>query len=216
VDRGHRHQRLLAGLALALLVLIAELAGRSLTHRLDVGRHVGRLSYAHADYYPFLLAGVKVAAALMLARIAWRFAKARAAERGASRVASALGVRMYSRAPRMRIELSWRLWLVSFLGTAAVYLVQNDLELRVASLSPWLHSSALPVFAVLAVVVAVLFRAVERWLGEYEQLAAEALAFVRRLVARAPVAQRRLSFAARTPRALFGDSFESRPPPQFA
>src|SRR5213076_276616 len=110
VDRARRHQRLLAGLALGLLALVAELVGRSLTHRLDVGRHVGRVSYAHADYYPFLLAGVKIAAALMLARIAWRFAKARAAERAASRVAAALGVRMYTRAPRLRIELSWRLW----------------------------------------------------------------------------------------------------------
>src|SRR5215470_2880995 len=116
MDRGRRHQRLLAALALGVLVLIAEIAGRSLTHRLDLGRHVGRLSYAHADYYPFLLAGVKVAAALMLARIAWRFAKARAAERAASRVAAAVGVRHRRCTPRVRIELSWRLWLVSFLG----------------------------------------------------------------------------------------------------
>jgi hypothetical protein len=220
MDRGRRHQRLLAGLALGLLALIAELAGRSLTHRLDVGRHVGRVSYAHAEYYPFLLAGVKIGAALMLARIAWRFAKARAAERAASRVASALGVRMYRRAPRVRIELSWRLWLLSFLGTASIYLVQADVEQALdghwSPFAPWLHGSALPVFAVLAVVVAVVFRAVERWLGDYEQLAADAVAFVRRLVVHRPPAAVPHAADARAPRRLFGLAFESRPPPAVA
>jgi hypothetical protein len=216
MDRGRRRQRLLAALALGLLMLIAELAGRSLTHRLDVGRHVGRVSYAHAEYYPFLLAAVKVAAALMLARIAWRFAKARAAERAASRVAGALGVRMNRRAPRMRIELSWRLWLISFVGTAAIYLVQADVEQRALSLAPWLHGSALPVFAVLAVVVAVLFRAVERWLGDYERLAADALAFVRTLVVHRPPVAAPHPADAVAPRRLFGLAFESRPPPAVA
>lgn len=106
VVRARRHQRLLSGLALALLALVAELTGRSLTHRLDLGRHVGRVSYAHAHYYPFLLAGVKIAVALMLARLSWRFAEAHAAARAARRVAVALGVRPTRRAPRVRIELS--------------------------------------------------------------------------------------------------------------
>ena len=83
VHRARRHQRLSAGLALGLLALVAELAGRSLTHRIDVGRHVGRVSYADDTYYPFLLAAVKVAVALLAARIAWRFAKAIAASRRA-------------------------------------------------------------------------------------------------------------------------------------
>jgi hypothetical protein len=74
-------RRLLARLALGLLALIAELVGRSLTHRLDLGRHVAAPSYAGADYYPFLLAVVKVGVALMLARLAWRFVKARAVAR---------------------------------------------------------------------------------------------------------------------------------------
>ena len=68
--RSRARQRCLAGLALGLVAMIAELAGRSLTLRIDVGRHVGRVSYAHADYYPFLLAGVKIGVALMLARLA--------------------------------------------------------------------------------------------------------------------------------------------------
>src|SRR5207244_11435079 len=76
MERARRHQRLLARLALGLLALVAELAGRSLAHRLDFGRHV-ETPYAGAQYYPVLLAVVKVAVALMLARVAWRFVKGR-------------------------------------------------------------------------------------------------------------------------------------------
>lgn len=220
VTRARRHQRLLAALALGLLALVAELAGRSLTHRLDVGRRVGAVSYSHADYYPFLLAGVKIAAALMLARLAWRFAKAHASARAARRVAAALGVHSIRRAPRVRVELSWRLWLVSFVVTASIYLVQTDAE-RLAGgqrhlLDPWLHSSALPVFAVLAVLVAVVHRTVEHWLADYEKLAGEVIAIVRRLVQTKVPAPHRLSSGSRAPRALFGRAFESRPPPTFA
>jgi hypothetical protein len=193
----HR-QRWLARLALALLALVAELVGRSLAHRLDVGRHVGPVSYAHARYYPFLLAGVKVGVALMLARVVWRFAKAR-------KLASMLG------RPRMRVELSARLWLVSFLTTSAIYLVQMNLEHSMSPFAPWLHTSALPVFAVLSVAVAVLYRSAELWLRDYEQLAAHAAACMRRM------APRRTNpidlHLAVPPRRLFGLAFESRPPP---
>ena len=51
--------------------------------------------------------------------------------------------------------------------------------------APWLHSSALPIFAVLAVVVALLYGAVARWLREYERYAADAAEHARRAVARA-------------------------------
>jgi hypothetical protein len=208
---------LLAGLALGLLALVAELAGRSLTHRLDVGRRVGHVSYAHAHYYPLLLAGVKIAVALMLARLAWRVAKAHAAARAARRIAHALGVGSIRRAPRMRIELSWRLWLLSFIVTASIYLVQTDAE-QVAGgkwhlVGPWLHSSALPVFAVLSVVVAVVFRTVELWLADYEKLAAEVIELVRTLTTRTRVARRWLFSTCCAPRFLFGLAFESRPPP---
>ena len=212
MDRARRHQRLLAGLALGLLALVAELSGRSLTHRLDVGRRVGPVSYAHYHYYPFLLAGVKVAVALMLARVAWRFAKATLAMRRA-------GARP-ARAPRVRIELSWRLWLASFLGTATIYLVQTDAE-RLADgrwplLAPWLHTSALPIFAVLAVLVAVLFRAVEGWLADVERIAADAVARAQRLRGEAPVSRPRARGGDLGPRSRFGLAFESRPPPALA
>src|SRR5205823_2471139 len=102
MERARRHQRALGCAAFGLLALVAELVGRSLTHRLNVGRHVAAPSYAGADYYPFLLAGVKVGVALMLAAIAWRFVRARAAARAGRRLLAALGKRPAERAPRVR------------------------------------------------------------------------------------------------------------------
>ena len=209
MNRARRHQRLASGLGLGLLILVAELAGRSLTHRIDFGRHVS-VSYADEDYYPFLLAFVKVAVALLASRIAWRFAKAIAAARrvGASP----------TRGARIPLGLSWRLWLASFLGTATVYLVQTDAETLASGrwplLFPWLHSSALPVFAVLAVVVAVLYRGVRGLLSDVERIAAVAVARAQRLgdgPRRRP--RPRPDEGDHGPRSRFGLAFESRPPP---
>ena len=119
MERARRHQRILGLGAFGLLALVAELAGRSLTYRIDVGRHVEAPSYSSADYYPALLIAVKAGLALMLARLAWRFAKARATARAARRLAEALGGSHLSCAPRVRIELSPRLWLVSFAVTSS-------------------------------------------------------------------------------------------------
>jgi drug/metabolite transporter (DMT)-like permease len=103
--------------------------------------------------------------------------------------------------------LSWRLWLASFVGTAGVYLAQTGAE-RAA-----LHSSALPVFAVLAVLVAALYRTAERFLGDYERIAARAEELLRTVGARRePLAWPR-SLVVSPPRRLFGLAFESRPPP---
>jgi len=219
MERARRHQRILGLGAFGLLALVAELAGRSLTYRIDVGRHVEAPSYSSADYYPALLIAVKAGLALMLARLAWRFAKARATARAARRLAEALGGSHLSCAPRVRIELSPRLWLVSFAVTSSIFLVQTDAE-QLASgrwplLGPWLHSSALPVFAVLAVAVSVLYHGVARWLSEYESYADEAVAFVRKLAARASAAPmpHDAPSDATAPRVLFGLAFESRPPP---
>jgi hypothetical protein len=217
MDRARRHQRLFSGLAFGLLALVAELAGRSLTYRLDVGRHVASPGYAGADYYPFLLAGVKIGIALLLARLAWRFARAHAAARAARRLLAAVG-RRPARAPRVRVVLSARLWLASFVVTALFYLVQTDAEQlsngRWALLAPWLHTSALPVFAVLAVLVAVVWGAVSGWLSDYERFAEAAFAHAHRAARddrTRPVA--RPADALWTPRHLFGLAFESRPPP---
>ena len=79
----------------------------------------------------------------------------------------------------MRIDLKPRLWLAAFTVTSLFYLAQTDAE-RIAigrwpSLSPWLHTSALPVFAVLAVVMALLWAAVQRWLSGRPRLDKPAL-----------------------------------------
>src|SRR3989440_652522 len=91
MQRARRHHRFFSALAFALLALVAELLGRSLAHRLDVGRHVSSPSYSGADYYPLLLAAVKLGVALLLARLAWRFVRARAAARAGRRVLAAVG-----------------------------------------------------------------------------------------------------------------------------
>lgn len=214
---ARRHQRLLAAAAFGLLSLVAELVGRSLTQRLDVGRHVETPSYAGADYYPILLALVKVGVALMLARLAWRFVRARATARAGRRLLTALGVR-HEQVPWPKLVLSPRLWASSFVATSVFYLVQMDAERisvgRWPLLAPWLHGSALPVFAVLAVVVALVYGAVERWFSDYESYAEATFARARRLAASAPAAAATpRSEPGRPPRRLFGLAFESRPPP---
>jgi hypothetical protein len=208
MDRARRHQRALARAALFFLALCAELIGRSLSHRLDFGRHVAS-SYSGADYYPILLAVVKVGLALMLARLAWRFAKA-------TRVLVRNGARCR---PKVRIELSPKLWLGSFLATSLIYLVQMDAEGissgRWPLLAPWLHTSALPVFAVLSVVVAVVYRVVEQWLAEYETYAHETALRASRASATVPAPRAALDDLI-APRSLFGLAFEVRPPPHAA
>src|SRR5437773_12360850 len=119
----------------------------------------------------------------MPARVAWRFVKARTVARAARRLLDAHGSPVVARpAPRVRIELSPRLWLGSFVVTSLIYLLQVDGEGISAGrwplLAPWLHTAALPVFAVLSVVVALVYRAVENWLADYETYARETVARV--------------------------------------
>jgi hypothetical protein len=218
MERARRHQRLSSALAFALLALVAELVGRSLTHRLDLGRHVSSSGYSGAEYYPFLLAAVKLGVALLLARLAWRFVKAHAAARTGRRVLAAVG-KPVAPVPRVRIDLSPRLWLAAFLVTSTFYLFQTDAEQAASGrwplLAPWLHSSALPVFAVLAVLVALAWSAVARWLREYERYAEDTCARAHRLTRAGSLPPRTVSTdtAAAPPRKLFGLAFESRPPP---
>ncbi|HUK95852.1 MAG TPA: hypothetical protein VLU96_12490 [Gaiellaceae bacterium] len=216
MQRVRRHQRISSGLAFGLLALIAELAGRSLTHRLDVGRHVAAPSYSGADYYPFLLAAVKLGVALLLARLAWRFVRAWTAAEGGRRMLAARGKVPRPR-PRMRLELSPRLWLAAFVVTSGLYLIQRDAERAAVGrwplLAPWLHTSALPVFAVLAVLVAVAWSAVSRWLNEYERYAQDTCARASRIDGVPPPQAHGSEGVALTPRKLFGLAFEIRPPP---
>jgi hypothetical protein len=220
VERARRHQALLARLALGLLALVAELVGRSLTHRFNVGRHVAAPSYAGADYYPFLLGAVKVGVALMLARLAWRVAKARAVASTARRLLVAQGRTSGRGTVRVRLELSPRLWLGAFATTSLIFLVQTDAEQASAGrwplLAPWLHTSALPVFAVLSVVVALVYRAVAALLADYERYARDVAARASRLASATPALRRPVVRDDVPPRGLFGLSFEVRPPPAAA
>jgi hypothetical protein len=213
MERARRHQRLLSALAFGLLAVAAELVGRSLTHRIDVGRHVASPSYAQTDYYPILLAVVKGGIALLLGRLLWRVLKARSAERAALRL---LGGR--ARVPRVRLELSGRLCLGFFLLTSVIYLLQADAEGaeagRWSPLSPWLHSSALPAFAVVAVFCAIVWRAVRDWLADYEEHVQAAVARAMLSAGRSPLRLVRPRVELVIPlRRIFGLSFESRPPP---
>jgi hypothetical protein len=216
VDRARRHQKLLSRLAFGLLALVAELTGRSLAYRLDVGRHVGSAGSPGADYYPALLICVKVAVALMLARVAWRFVRAHAVARAARRLLDVQGS-AGPQAPRFRLELSPQLWFVSFLATSLIYLVQMDAEGISAGrwplLAPWLHTSALPVFAVLAVAVALVYSAASCWLADWETYARETQAYASGLAHGAPLLPRPTTRIDIPPRRLFGLAFESRPPP---
>src|SRR5919204_4173049 len=186
---ARRHHRLLSVLAFTLLALVVELVGRSLTHRIDVGRHVASPGNTRADYYPILLAFVKGGIALLLARLAWRLVRARATERAGRRLLTALGTRSSGNAPRVQLRLSLRLVGAFFAVFAVIYLVQVDSEQGLDGLSagrwpllaPWLHSSALPVFAVLAVFAALAWRAVAQWLSDYESYAEATVAHARRI-----------------------------------
>jgi hypothetical protein len=209
---------MLSRLAFLLLALAAELLGRSLTHRLDIGRHVEAPGDVRSVYYPFLLAVVKIGVALLLARLAWRFARARASARTARRVLNTVGASPARAFPKVRLALSPRLWLLSFVATSVLYLVQTDSESAATGrwplLAPWLHTSALPVFAVLSVLVAICWSAICRWLAEYERYARDTVAQARLLVGTAAVpAPHAAPVSASAPRRLFGLSFESRPPP---
>jgi len=217
MDQARAHRRLAGFGAFALLALVAEICGRSLTVRLDLGRHVPTPSYSGANYYPFLLASVKIGVALMLAALTWRFVKARAAARAARRLLGAVGARAEP-TPRVRVALTFRSWALAYTLTAGIDLVQTDTERFAAGqwppMSPWWHTSALSVFAVLSVLVSLLYGAVSRWLADYERFAEQTAATARSLLRRlrSPSIPRTRS-ASDPPRRLFGLAFESRPPP---
>jgi hypothetical protein len=202
----------------ALLVLVAEVVGRSATTRLDRALHVRPLAPKSADYYPFLLVGLKVVVALALAGLLARLVRARAAAEAGERVLDAIGHRHVQRTPRLRPGLSPRIWLASFGATSLAYLVHTDVDSaaagRWALFAPLLHTYALPVFAAVSVLVAVAWR-FARWLHEVEDYAVRTLARVRRLLIAPlalPVRRIRVSNDS-APRRRFGLAFESRPPP---
>jgi hypothetical protein len=210
-------RRSIAAAAFALLALVTELVGRSVTNRIDGTLSVEPLATPTTPYYPFLLAGVKVVVALAAAALAWRLLRAHATAAAAEQLVSAIGHRRPGYRPRLRLRLSLRLWAASFLATSLWYLAQNDAQ-RVSHggwplLAPWLHTYALPVFAVLAIVLAIGWAAVRDWLAEVEHYTAAAFARMHQILRPAPLPRPGRPGDDRAPRRLFGLAFESRPPP---
>ncbi len=202
-----------------VFVVIAEVAGRSLTGRVDRALHVAPLARTDTSYYPFLLVGVKVVGALTIAALLARGLRAWAAADAGRRLLDATGHAHEHRSPRLRPGLSFRVWAAAFGATSLAYLVHADIESVAAGrwplLAPWLHTYALPVFAVVAIVFAIAWRFAS-WLHEIEEFAVETLDRVRRILSAARRVRRRLPRPAdddSAPRRRFGLAFESRPPP---
>src|SRR3954454_2606189 len=156
----------------ALLALVAGLTGREVTDVVDRAFHVAPLTTPSTPYYPFLLAGVKALAALPAASLAWRLLRAHSTATAGRRLLTALGHGRVRGLPRPRLSLSPRLWLASFAASSLWYLVHSDAgavsEGRWPLLAPWLHTYALPVFAVLSVLVAIAWGVVRDWLADVE------------------------------------------------
>jgi hypothetical protein len=201
-----------------LLVVVAEVVGASLTTHVDRRLHVMPLAPSHASYYPFLLVAVKVAAALALAALLARMTRLRATKEAGERLLAAAGQRSTRRLPRLRTSLSPRAWLASFACTSVAYLVQMNTtrmaDRRLPLFAPWLHTYALPMYAVLAVLVAFIW-GLRFWLRDAEEHAVGTLNRARHLLRTAlgiesshPHPHDGLQ-----PRRRFGLSLDSRPPP---
>jgi hypothetical protein len=202
-----------AAVGFALLALLTELTGRTITNWLDGLLNVDPIATPTTRYYPFLLAGIRALAAVVVAAAVWRVCRAHALAAAGERLLGRAG-----RRPRPRLKLSPRLWLCSFTATSLWYLLQND-SARVSHgswplLAPWLHTYALPVFAVCSILLALGWGAVRNWLADVEHYAATTLARASRMLRAAALPRRpRHSADDRAPRHLFGLAFESRPPP---
>ncbi|HVV57965.1 MAG TPA: hypothetical protein VHC45_06340 [Gaiellaceae bacterium] len=213
-----RLQRCRRHAAFALLAIFAEVAGRSLTARVDGLFHVTPMARTTADYYPVLLVAVKILGALALAWALARLVRAWGAADAGNRLLVAVGHRPERRRPRLRPSLSPRVWLLSFATTSLAYLVQTDGEGiadgRWPVLAPWLHTYALPVFAVLSVLVALAW-SVLHWVRAVEEYAVRTLDRVREILGAAceRTARWLLPVDDHGPRRRFGLAFESRPPP---
>lgn len=213
---GARVRRRKGVVTFAVMVAVAEVTGQSLTRHVDRAFHVAPLARSSASYYPFLLVGVKIVGALTLAALLARALRAWAAADAGRRLLHTTGHE--ARSPRLRPGLSPRVWAASFALTSLVYLVHADIDSMVDGrwplFAPWLHTYALPVFAVVSVVVALAWRFAS-WLHEIEEFADRTLARARRMLTVAiRIAVRHTRPTDDTgPRRRFGLSFESRPPP---
>lgn len=204
----------------ALLVLVAEIVGHGATARVDRALHVEPLAPSGASYYPFLLAGAKVVAALVLAALLARLMRAHAAAEAGHRLLGRVGQPRERETPRLQIGVSPRIWLLSFASTSLAYLVHVDADGLAAGhgplLAPWLHTYALPVFAALSVLVALAW-SLARWVHAVEDYGRRTLEHARSVLHaafRVAAARPRPRPADdHGPRRRFGLAFECRPPP---
>lgn len=195
-------------------VLAGEVAGRWLVAHLPLVGHVPQREHNGLDVWPAVVVAAKLGLALVFARLAWRLVKARQVVAAAERTLRAR--RFHETRPLPVIGLSPRAWLVSFVAMSLLYLAPTSTgELTGGGcwplVTPWLHTQALPVFALLAVVIAIFWRTTSRWLTAMERYGERLWGLSRRV--RALSVQGYTSPARRGPRALFGVAFESRPPP---
>src|SRR5207253_469619 len=148
----------------------------------------------------------------LVAAVVWRAVRAHGAASAGERLLGRIG-----RRPRLRVSLSLRLWAYSFAATSLWFLIQDD-AMRLSTgrwplLAPWLHTYALPVFAVCSLLLAVGWGAVRSWVADVERYTASTLERATRML-RAPASRLRRRFAGdeRAPRRLHGIACESRPP----
>jgi hypothetical protein len=203
-----------------VLIVIAEVVGRSLIGHVDRLFHVEPLARPDATYYPFLLVAVKTVGAIVFAGLLARGTRAWATADAGHHLLAAVGHAHERRTPRLRAGLSLRVWSAAFAATSLLYLVHADADGIAAGrwplFAPWLHTYALPIFAGLAFAITIVWR-FATWLYEVEEYAVRTIARVRRILTAAltpstrPAHSRAADDAA--PRRRFGLSFESRPPP---
>ncbi len=214
-------RRSIAVAAFALLALVTELVGRSVTIRIDRALSVDPLATPTTPYYPFLLAGVKVVAALAAAALVWRVLRAHA---DGDRRRTGCCRRSAHRRPRLRLRLSR-----PALGAPLARVVRRDLALvprpdrRGARLAGALAAARAVAPHLRARRSSPCSRSCSRSAGApsatgsptSSEYAAATFARVRRDPPRrhaAPAAAASRRTTAR-PRRLFGLAFESRPPP---
>ncbi len=218
VQRARRHNRFFSALAFGLLALVAELAGRSLAHRLDVGRHVRSPSYSGRRLLPVPARGGEARRSAPAGRGSSGGSCAPGRRRGPVAACSRRSAR--ARARRRASGSSSRRGSGSRRSPSPR---PSRSSTSTPSRPPpaagrcsgrGLHTSALPVFAVLSVIVALAWSAVSRWLNEYERYAQETCARAGSALGRRPAAAPATprTGAVLPPRKLFGLAFECRPP----
>jgi hypothetical protein len=203
-----------------VLVVIAEVVGRSLIGHVDRLLHVEPLARPSASYYPLLLVVVKTGGALLFAGLLARGTRAWATADAGHRLLAAVGHGHERRTPRLRAGLSPRVWLASFAATSLLYLLHADADGIAAGrwplFAPWLHTYSLPIFAGLAFVITLVWQFAS-WLYEVEEYAVRTIARVRRILTAVLSPSTRCAHSRAAddvaPRRRFGLSFESRPPP---